>query len=98
MKKVLEELKMMINLPVKMFFGSMAAISIAHNPVQHDRTKHVEIDDRHFNHEKIDDEIIDLKYISSREQTTNMLTKGLAKDKFKYFVGKLDMINIYDPT
>ena len=34
-----------------------SAISIAHNLVQHDRTKHVEID-RHFIKEKLDNGLI----------------------------------------
>ena len=80
-----------------MFSDSMAAISIAHNLVQHNRTKHVEID-RHFIREKIDEGTINLKYIPSGEQTADILTKGLAKAKFDYFIGKLDMMDIYDPT
>ena len=95
--RLLKELGIPINAPIKMWCDSMAALKIASNPVQHDHTKHVEID-RHFIREKIDHGIIDLKYIPSREQTADMLTKGLAKDTLKYFVGKLDMINIYDPT
>jgi hypothetical protein len=43
----LEELKMKIELSLKLYSDSKAAISIAHNLVQHDRTKHIKID-RHF--------------------------------------------------
>ncbi|KAK2405752.1 hypothetical protein QL285_054960 [Trifolium repens] len=55
--RVLEELKMKIELPLKLYSDSKAAISVAHNPVQHDRTKHIEID-RHFIKEKLDAGII----------------------------------------
>ena len=48
--------------------------------------------------ENIDNGIVSLTYIPSREQTADVLTKGLAKDKFKHFVGKLDMMDIYVPT
>lgn len=33
--------------PILLFCGNKAVINIAHNPMQHDRTKHIEID-RHF--------------------------------------------------
>lgn len=97
LKRVLEEIGVHSILPVKMYCDNMAAINISHNPVQHDRTKHVEID-RHFIRENIDNGIVSLTYIPSREQTADVLTKGLAKDKFKHFVGKLDMMDIYVPT
>ncbi|XP_022876720.1 uncharacterized protein LOC111394904 [Olea europaea var. sylvestris] len=35
---------------------------IAHNPVQHDRTKHVEVD-RFFNKEKLDEKVVELPKI-----------------------------------
>ena len=47
---------MPIHMPMKLYYDNKATISIAQNPVQHDRTKHVEID-RHFIEEKIDLEL-----------------------------------------
>lgn len=43
--------------PMWLYCDNKATINIAHNPVQHDRTKHVEID-KHFIKEKLDVGII----------------------------------------
>lgn len=42
--RVLKELQVKSDEPMKMFCDNMAAISIAKNLVHHDRTKHVELD------------------------------------------------------
>jgi hypothetical protein len=76
---------------------SKAAISIAHNPVQHDKTKHIEID-RHFIKEKIVFGTICLPYVTSNEQTADILTKSLARPNFERLMVKLGMTNIYAPT
>lgn len=88
---------MLPKVPIRLYSDNMADINMSHNPVQYDRTKHVEID-IHFIREKIDAETIELKYTPSKEQTTDVLTKGLTRDKFEYLVGKLDIINIYALT
>lgn len=61
---------------MKVYWDNKAAISIAHNPVQHDRTKHIEVD-RHFVKEKLESCIICVPYKPTTEQTADILTKGL---------------------
>lgn len=97
LKQILEELKKPMEYPLRLYCDNKAAISIAHNPVQHDRTKHVEID-RHFIKEKIDDGIICLPFVPTNQQIADILTKGLTRHNFEHLISKLGMINIYAPT
>ncbi|KAG8496181.1 hypothetical protein CXB51_009524 [Gossypium anomalum] len=53
LKIILEDLKIKWEGPMKLYCENKSAINIAHNPVQHDRTKHIEVD-RHFIKEKLD--------------------------------------------
>ena len=63
--KLLVELKIEVEGPMKLHSDSKAAINIAHNPIQHDRAKHVEID-RHFIKEKLESEAICMPRKTSR--------------------------------
>jgi len=76
--RALKELKIVVELPLKLYCDNKATISITHNPIQHDCTKHIEID-RHFFKEKIDSGILYLPFVSSNQQTANILTKSLGK-------------------
>lgn len=75
LRRLLKELKISSEEPMKMFCDNQSAINIA-NPVNHDRTKHVEID-RHFLKEKIEEGIIKMLYVLTCLQITNILTKAL---------------------
>jgi len=50
---------------INIYCDNKSAISIAHNIVQHDTTKHIEID-RHFLKEKLDSGLITTSYVPSR--------------------------------
>jgi hypothetical protein len=74
-----------------------SAICIANNLVQHDRTKHIEID-RFFIKEKLHAEIIKINYVSTGEQIVVCLTKGLAAKECDQACDKMGMIDIYHPS
>ena len=78
--------------PAKEFGNNNATISIIHNPLHHDRIKHVEID-RHFIKEKIDGEILKVEHIPTSKQIADIFTKALFKPMFGKFVSKLGMYN-----
>ncbi|RVW62922.1 Retrovirus-related Pol polyprotein from transposon RE1 [Vitis vinifera] len=83
--------------PIRLFCNNKAACDIAHNPVQHDRTKHVEVD-RFFIKEKLDDKIVELPKIRSEDQLADILTKAVSSQVFSKFLNKLGMCDIYAPT
>ena len=80
-ERVLKELQLIKNSPMQLYCDNKAAINIAHNPVHHDRTKHVEVD-RHFIKEKLETGVICLVYIPTGQQIADMLTKGIPGHEF----------------
>ena len=97
LKRLLAHLKVPIDGSIKLLSDSQAAISIAKNPVQHDRTKHIEID-KHFIKENIERGVIEPIYTPSSLQNADILTKALPRTGFEDLCSKLGMLNIYNPT
>jgi hypothetical protein len=97
MKIILDDLKIEYVAPMRLFCDNKSAISIAHNPVQHDRTKHIEID-RHFIKEKLDSGLISTQFVPSELQLADVLTKGLPLERFRDLTCKLRMIDIHSPA
>ena len=77
--KVLSDLHQDCKVPMKLFYNNKVVISIANNPIQYDKTKHVEID-RHFIKERLDNSSICIPYIP------------LSQQSFDSCVSKLDLI------
>lgn len=96
-KRLFSDLKIPVSLPIKIYCDNKAAISIAHNPVLHDRTKHIEVD-KHFIKEKIESGVICVPYVPTAQQIADILTKGLHKGHFELLVSKLAMEDIYKPA
>ncbi|KAI3447048.1 hypothetical protein Pfo_003713, partial [Paulownia fortunei] len=96
-KFILEDLNIRWDGPMRLYCDNKSAINIAHNPVQHDRTKHIEID-RHFIKEKLESGLICIPYMPTHYQLADVLTKGLSSTAFQTKVSKLGMENIYSPA
>ncbi|CAL2255838.1 unnamed protein product [Prunus armeniaca] len=74
-----------------------ATIDIAHNLVQHDRTKHVEVD-KNFIKEKLEVKIIKVSFVKSEDQLADVLTKAVTCRVFHSSLSKLGIDDIYAPT
>ena len=66
LQRMLKEPKISTSYSMKILCDNKAAISIAKNPVHHDRTKYVEID-CHIIKEKIDNGVVSLEYTPSSQ-------------------------------
>ncbi|KAJ0493281.1 putative RNA-directed DNA polymerase [Helianthus annuus] len=73
---ILQELQVKVTLPIELRCDNTAALSIAANPVFHDKTKHFEID-LFFLREKIASRIVKTVGVSSLNQYADLFTKGL---------------------
>ena len=78
LKKLLEDLRIPNEKPMKFYCDNKTTIDIAHNLVQHDRTKHVEVN-RHFIKENLETRLICMPYVPTEEQLAYVLIKGLHK-------------------
>ncbi|CAL9006242.1 unnamed protein product [Prunus brigantina] len=97
LRRLLRDLGFGPKKPMDLYCDNKAAIAIAHNPVQHDRTKHVEVD-RNFIKEKLDAEIVSFPFISSEYQLAEVLTKAVSTSIFHNSLDKLGMRDVFAPT
>lgn len=73
-----KDLNVTIPTPITILCDNIYAIALASNPVQHARTKHIELD-CHFVRDKIKSSHILPSYIPTRSQAADVLTKALPK-------------------
>jgi hypothetical protein len=97
LKRLLTELGYGPTNEKKLFCDNKAAIDMSHNLVQHDQTKHIEVD-RHFINENLDSKIISLPFVRSNEWLADMLTKVASSNAFYNSLDKIGMTDIFVPT
>lgn len=73
----MKEIGINVQFPAKIYSDSKIAIQIAANPVYHERTNHIEID-CHFIREKLQQGLIKVDYVHTKEQPSDAYTKGLS--------------------
>ena len=60
---------------------NQAAISLCKNPVHHERTKHIDVQ-FHYIRECIEEGMIEVQHVNTKDQLADILTKSLGRQKF----------------
>ena len=64
------------------YYDNFSTINISKNPVQHSKTKHIEIR-YHFIRDLVERKIVTLEYIPTKCQNADIFTKPLDRSKFE---------------
>ena len=75
------------------FCDNQSAISVSENPVQHSKTKHIDIK-YHFLKDHVEKGNIKLRYVGTKEQKADILTKPLDSKSFVHLRGEMGMIEL----
>lgn len=84
---MLQELGVQTRIPI-LWSDNLGATALTVNPVYHSRMKHVQID-VHFVRDKVQANEIQVRYISTKDQIADVLTKPLSKLRFQQLRAKL---------
>ncbi|GJR15923.1 retrovirus-related pol polyprotein from transposon TNT 1-94 [Tanacetum coccineum] len=75
---------------IPIFIDSKSAIAISCNPVQHSRTKHINIR-YHFIKDHVEKGTIELYFVGTEYQLADLFTKALSKERFEFLVHMIGM-------
>ena len=77
---------------ILIFCDNTSAIALTENPVQHSRTKHIDIK-YHFTREHVMNGTVELHFVPSEQQIADIFTKPLDESTFSRLVSELGMFN-----
>ena len=92
MKQTLTDIQVEYDEPIPIYCDNTSAINISKNPVMHSKTKHIPIK-YHFLREQVAEKNIRVEYVGTKEQVTDIFTKPLPREAFKYLCKRLGVIS-----
>lgn len=92
LRRILTDLGHPQTAPTTIYEDNQSTIHLAHNPINHQRTKHIDIC-YHYTREKINSKEIEIKHIAGVNQPADMLTKAATRESFEGNGRKLGLWN-----
>ena len=71
-----------------LYCDNLSTINISKNPIQHSRTKHIDIR-HHFIRDLVEEKTIKLEHVATELQLADIFTKALDANQFENLRGKL---------
>ena len=90
-QSLLGELGIFQSRPPVLWCDNLDATYLSANPVFHARTKHIEVD-FHFVRERVTAKALEIRFISSKDQTTYVFTKLLVEASFTAIRSNLNLV------
>jgi len=87
MKQMLKEYNVEQDV-LTLYCANLSAINISKNPIQHSRTKRIDIR-HHFIRDLVEEKIMTLEHVATEEQLADIFTKALDAKQFEKLRGKL---------
>lgn len=93
LRSLLQELRVpSATLPI-LWCDNVGATYLSVNPVFHARTKHIEID-FHFVHDEVANKRLIVRFISTKDQIADIMTKALTGSRFQFLRDKLRLSSL----
>jgi hypothetical protein len=89
-QSLLKELSIAVG-KLKILQDNTGCIAISNNPVNHGRTKHIDIR-HHYLRGLIKDGLMEMEYCPTKEMTADLLAKALPRPAFEYLRGKMNLV------
>ncbi|GKB04098.1 hypothetical protein Tco_0832241 [Tanacetum coccineum] len=82
---------------IPLYCDNKSVISLCCNNVQHSRSKHINIE-YHFIKEQVENGVVELYFVRTEYQLTDIFTKALGRERLDFLINKLGMRSMSTET
>ncbi|GJU34416.1 retrovirus-related pol polyprotein from transposon TNT 1-94 [Tanacetum coccineum] len=82
---------------IPLYCDNRSTIALCYNTVQHSQSKHIDIR-HHFIRKKVEKGVVELYFVSTDYQLTDIFTKALQRERFEFLLPRLGMKSMSPKT